>query len=275
MRHTFDRPGTYSVRLAVRDDTAQDKALDYDEAKVVINAPPVARAGPDRRVAPGDAVTFDAGNSFDPDGGALTFRWDFSDQGEPVFGQQVVRAYAAPGVYTAQLTVTDDSGAINAAHRDETEIRINHAPVAAAGADISTWHTTVTFDGSGSADADGDALRYRWDFGDGSLPGAGATLTHTYAEGGIYPVVLTVDDGTGLANATASAAITVAINRSPLAVAGANREVCAGDVVVFDGIGLAPTPTAACCATAGTSATAAAPISSIPPRPTTRARSTP
>ena len=32
---------------AVRDDTGQDKAVDYDEAKVVINAPPVARAGPD------------------------------------------------------------------------------------------------------------------------------------------------------------------------------------------------------------------------------------
>ena len=164
-----------------------------------------------------------------------TWRWDFSDQSEPTFGRQVVRSYDGPGVYTAQLTVTDDSGAINAVDRDELEIRINHAPVAAAGADIVTWHTTVTFDGTGSADADGDALSYRWDFGDGSPPGAGALVTHTYAEGGIYPVVLTVNDGTGLWNASASAAITVAINRSPLAVAGANREVCAGDVVVFDG----------------------------------------
>ena len=42
----------------------------------------------------------------------------------------MVRAYAAPGVYTAQLTVTDDSGAINAVDQDEVEIRINHAPVA-------------------------------------------------------------------------------------------------------------------------------------------------
>ena len=134
VRYTFDQPGVYSVRLSVRDDTAQDKAIDYDEAKVVINAPPVARAGPDLRAAPGDAVTFDAGNSFDPDGEIATWRWDFSDQGEPTFSRQVVRAYAAPGVYTAQLTVTDDSGAINAVDRDEVEIRINHAPVASAGA---------------------------------------------------------------------------------------------------------------------------------------------
>ena len=143
-------------------------------------------------------MTFDAGNSFDPDGEIATWRWDFSDQGEPTFSREVVRSYAAPGVYTAQLTVTDDSGAINAVDRDEVEIRINHAPVASAGADIVTSDTTVTFDGSGSADADGDALTYRWDFGDGSPAGAGAAVTHTYAEGGTYPVVLTVDDGTGL-----------------------------------------------------------------------------
>ena len=233
--HKFDRPGVYNVRLSVKDDTNQDKAVDYDEAKVVINAAPVARAGPDVRAAPGDAVTFDAGNSFDPDGGTLAYRWDFSDQAEPSLGRQVVRAYKAPGVYRAQLTVTDDSGAINAVDHDEVEIRINHQPVASAGSDITTWQTTIGFDGSASADADGDALTFRWDFGDGTPAGAGAAVTHTYAEGGSYPVTLTVDDGTGLWNASASAVITVRINRPPVAVAGANKEVCAGDTVVFDG----------------------------------------
>jgi PKD repeat protein len=235
--HKFDRPGVYNVRLSVKDNTNQDKAVDYDEAKVVINAAPVARAGPDLRAAPGDAVMFDASNSFDPDGGTLTYRWDFSDQAEPTFGKQVVRAYKAPGVYNAQLTVTDDTGAINSVDRDEVEIRINHQPVASAGADINTWQTTLSLDGRASADADGDALTYRWDFGDGTPAGEGAVVTHTYADGGNYPVTLTVDDGTGLRNARASAVITVTINRPPVAVAGSNKEVCAGDIVVFDGSG--------------------------------------
>ncbi|HSI99820.1 MAG TPA: PKD domain-containing protein [Patescibacteria group bacterium] len=201
--YAFDRPGTYHVRLAVRDDTSQDMAVDYDEAKVVINAPPVARAGHDILAAPGEAVTFDAAGSFDPDGEIVTYPWDFSDQPEPAFGPQVVRAYATPGVCTAQLTVSDDSGAINAVDQDELEIRINHAPVADAGPDVVTGGSTITFDGSGSADADGDPLTYTWDFGDGSPGAAGARVSHIYAEGGVYPVVLTVDDGTGLSNGRA------------------------------------------------------------------------
>jgi large repetitive protein len=233
--YAFDRPGTYHVRLAVRDDTSQEKAIDYDEAKVVINAPPVARAGHDVLAAPGEAVTFDAAGSFDPDGGVVTYRWDFSDQPEPTFGPQVVRAYAAPGIYSAQLTVTDDSGAINAVDQDELAIRINHAPVAEAGPDVVTGQNTIAFDGSGSADADGDPLTYIWDFGDGSPIAAGARVSHIYAGGGVYPVVLTVDDGTGLPNGRDRASLTVTVNRPPVAVAGGNKEVCAGDVVVFDG----------------------------------------
>jgi PKD repeat protein len=81
--YAFDRPGVYHVRLPVRDDTSQDRAVDYDEAKVVINAPPVARAGHDILAAPGEAVTFDAAGAFDPDGQIVAYRWDFSDQPEP------------------------------------------------------------------------------------------------------------------------------------------------------------------------------------------------
>ena len=62
-------------------------------------------------------------------------------------------------------------------------------------------------------------------------------VAHTYAEGGSYPVSLTVDDGTGLPNGKASAAITVTINRPPVAVAGGNKQVCAGDTVLLDGSG--------------------------------------
>lgn len=95
----------------------------------------------------------------------------------------------------------------------------------------------LPYDASASADPDGDVLMYTWDFGDGTPPKSGLNPTHTYAEGGTYPVVLTVDDGTGLSNAIHTAALTVTINRPPVAVAGDHRVVCTKDVVVFDGSG--------------------------------------
>ena len=183
-------------------------------------------------------MVFDGGNSFDPDGAHRQLSLGLQRPrraGRPT--ATVTRTYAAPGVYSARLTVTDDSGAINGVDQDELAIRINHQPVANAGHDLFTseQHRRRST-ASASADADGDALVYRWDFGDGSPPAGGVRATHTYAEGGTYPVVLTVDDGTGLRNAKAAiAAITVTIDRPPVADAGGNREACAGDVVVFDG----------------------------------------
>lgn len=233
--HRFERPGTYEVRLTVRDNTGQPDALDFDEAAVTINAPPVANAGPDLLAAPGDPVVFDAANSFDRDGSIAGYRWDFSDRDEPAAERAVTRTYAEPGIYSARLTVTDGSGAINGVAQDELAIRINHMPVANAGHDMFTANNVVAFDGSASADADGDALVYSWDFGDGTPPAGGVRASHVYADGGTYPVVLKVDDGTGLRNAKATAAITVKIDRPPVADAGGNREACGGDVIVFDG----------------------------------------
>ncbi len=233
--HRFTEPGTYRTRLTVRDDTGQPDAVDFDEALVVVNAPPVADAGPDRRAAPGETVRLNGCNSFDPDGTLSRFRWTFGDTSAVAETCEATRNFAKPGTYSARLTVTDGSGALNGTAEDTVAIRINERPVASAGPDIVRGTTTVDFDGSASADADGDPLTYLWNFGDGSPTAGGPRVTHSYAQGGSYPVTLTVNDGTGLANATASATITATIDRPPVAVAGANRQACAGDTVLFDG----------------------------------------
>ena len=49
---------------------------------------------------------------------------------------------------------------------------------------------------AGSVDPDGDRLTYAWDFGDGSKPAAGYSVTHTWATAGDYRLALTVSDGT-------------------------------------------------------------------------------
>jgi len=58
---------------------------------------------------------------------------------------------------------------------------------------------TVSFDASGSSDPDGTIAQYQWDFeNDGTADATGATVTHTYTSAGLYAVVLTVTDSTGL-----------------------------------------------------------------------------
>jgi len=233
-RHAFAKPGTYAVRLKVADNTGQAAAVDWSETSVFINAQPVADAGAPIASIPGAEVHLSAAGSYDTDGKLIGYRWDFSDSTEPLEGKEVTRSFKEPGVYTARLTVTDDSGAANALATDTVTITVNHQPVADAGPDVFTASSTIAFDGTRSVDADGNALAFSWDFGDGST-GTGPRVAHTYAAGGTYPVILTVDDGTGLANARSTAAISVKINRPPVAVAGENRRVCTGDVVVLDG----------------------------------------
>jgi PKD repeat protein len=50
-----------------------------------------------------------------------------------------------------------------------------------------------------SSDADGDALRFRWDFGDGSLS-TEVNPTHTFTVAGQFAVVLVATDSHGLAS---------------------------------------------------------------------------
>ncbi|MFC1715606.1 PKD domain-containing protein [Candidatus Poribacteria bacterium] len=236
--HTYENPGIYSVHLTVQDNTGHTRAVDQDEAIVSINAPPVADAGADIFAAPGQTMTFDGGGSYDMDGKIVSYQWRFSD-GEVVTkaASKTERKFANSGIYSTTLIITDDSGAINAQAQDKVSIYVNHAPEARPGKNIVSSDVTISFDGSVSADADGDSLAYTWDFGDGTPPATGVKVAHTYAKGGTYPVVLTVDDGTGLANARNSASITVTINQPPIADAGEDRTIWAGDVVLFDGGG--------------------------------------
>ncbi|WP_147108755.1 PKD domain-containing protein [Tateyamaria sp. syn59] len=232
--HRIDIPGTYRIGLRVEDNFAGSAAADDAEVFVTVNTAPVAQAGADRLVAPGDPVRLDARASFDPDGAIAQYEWTFDDGFADQNLARFERSYNTPGTWTAQLVVTDNAGVANSTASDRMTVRVNAPPVAEAGPDIETDALHVAFDGAGSADADGDALIYTWDFGDGSPPRTGQKITHVYPRPGTFPVTLRVDDGTGLSNATAIDATTVVVNARPMAEAGGNRAVCSGQTILFD-----------------------------------------
>lgn len=78
------------------------------------NVAPTAVAGADRAAVVGETITFDGSLSVDPDGTIVDFSWDFGD-GTSRSGVTVAHVYAAPGAYSATLTVTDDRGATDTA----------------------------------------------------------------------------------------------------------------------------------------------------------------
>ena len=59
--------------------------------------------------------------------------------------------------------------------------------------------TTVSFDGSASKASSSSAniTSYHWDFGDGSPPQDGVSVTHTFSDTGAHTVTLTVSDSAG------------------------------------------------------------------------------
>jgi predicted CXXCH cytochrome family protein len=168
-------------------------------AMVSANSAPVANAGPSQVADAGATVTFDASASSDMEGPIASYFWDFGD-GANSTDKVATHAYAESGLYTVKLTVTDSK---NAAASTTINVFVNKvtaaniAPVAMAGNDQTTTPgTKVSFNGSGSTDADGTIASYSWSFGDGTS-GTGATAEHTYANAGVYAVVLIVTDDKG------------------------------------------------------------------------------
>ncbi len=84
------------------------------------NQPPhLALSGP-KRGSPGQPLVFDASDSVDPEGGALTFSWSFGDS---AVSQEATptHAYSRSGKFTVRLTATDPVGA-NAADTQSVTI---------------------------------------------------------------------------------------------------------------------------------------------------------
>jgi len=144
------------------------------------------------------AVQVNASSSFDPDGDALTYAWDFGDGGDAT-GVGATHLYSAEGSYTIRLTVTDSNGRANTATNIVTVTSAGDMPVASFVASPSTGGTplTVLFNAAASKDPNGTITAYFWDFGDGRF-GSGASPLHTYSIQGTYTATLTVTDNDGL-----------------------------------------------------------------------------
>jgi MYXO-CTERM domain-containing protein len=108
VQHTFNTRGAnQEAYITIVDD---DGAEDHARVIVNVNDRPIAEAnGPYRVDAGGELARFRADGSNDPEGGSLSYSWNFGN-GNTGTGANPTQAYASAGFYIATLTVTDNVG---------------------------------------------------------------------------------------------------------------------------------------------------------------------
>jgi hypothetical protein len=239
-----DTAGTYEADLVVFD--GQDYSLADTVAVSTVNSAPVARAGADQTAFVGTPVALSGSASSDVDGDALTFTWSLVAR--PAGSTATLRgettltpsfALDLPGAYQVQLVVND--GLLDS-QPDVVDIQTrNSPPVANAGGDRSVYVThSVTLDGSASTDVDGNTLAYFWALttipaGSHARLSDPSLVTPAFVVDvpGLYIAQLIVDDGTVQSVADTTAITT--INSTPVAHAGADIAILAGQRAGLDG----------------------------------------
>src|SRR5206468_1684215 len=125
-------------------------------------------------------VTFNASAS-DPDGQALSYRWDFDGNGttdKTTTTPSTTHAYATTGTKTVKLHVVDSDGDSSSTVTHTVTV---HGPPTASFVftpDSPQVGQDVTFT-STSRDPDGDPLAYAWDLdGDGAFDDGNTSVVH-------------------------------------------------------------------------------------------------
>jgi hypothetical protein len=213
------RPGTWTVRLMVKDD------LDADTAAVlsirVRNRAPVAAPAASPGITPRNTPVQLAANASDRDGWITGYQWfrvgpgvPWTEAGNDASPQM---SFAEPGIYRAYVVVHDNDGGVDttATMIDVRNRRPNTPPLAVTypGGKSYAWDDeTVALSMAGATDPDGDPLTGNLSGGmEGTFTGAPGvhavtgTVTDTYGDTASSTVSVEIEDKIeGCTNSAAS-----------------------------------------------------------------------
>lgn len=202
LTHTYLDNGAFTVNVTVTDD---DGGSASDSLLVTANnvAPSIAASGP-TNVNVGASFSI-SGTVNDPGADTLTGTVDFGDgvvANLTISGGAFTTShtYTSPGTFSLVFTVTDDDGATGTANL--TVSAGQAAPVVDLGL-ASTLNEGDIFSRVGAFADTGGPWTATVDYGDGTgaqslaVSGNSLPMTHTFADNGLFTVMVVVTDATG------------------------------------------------------------------------------
>lgn len=169
------------------------------------NIAPVANAGSDQTVKEETPVTLDAGESEDPEGGTLSYRW--SEEGRLLSLEESFTEVFTPGIHGIELTVEDGEGATDS---DLVKITVtaNVPPISDAGIDKTIKdNVSIILTAENSKDPDGNIASYKWTE-DGTVLSTNKTFIKIF-DLGVHEITLEVTDDN---DATSTDTITITVS---------------------------------------------------------------
>ncbi len=186
--HVYAEEGEYEVCLTITD-TASDCESTYCGYIFVED---MGGCQADYYYMPADSMEYDMTTLqfFDYSMGTPdAWAWDFGD-GATSTEQNPVHTFAEEGIYNVCLTISNTSDTCEDTYCEEVYV-YNDTTGDCFGffsyTEADTSGLTLDFEAQNFGNGPMD---YSWDFGDGAT-GVGETISHTFAEGGVYDVVLT------------------------------------------------------------------------------------
>ncbi|MGC4101992.1 PKD domain-containing protein [Ferruginibacter sp.] len=180
-QHTYSGPGVYSVALKVIDSKGCIDSI-FKPDILIISKPVATFATTDTLSCPTKAINFTNTST----GPGLVYSWDFGD-GTTSAAATPVHSYAADGLYTVKLHITDQYGCVDSMiHPDYIRIVSPHAAYTLSDSVATCPPLFVSFTNTSQ-----NYTSLNWDFGDGTST-QNADPSHFYTVPGTYYAKLTV-----------------------------------------------------------------------------------
>ncbi len=205
---------------------------------VFVNTPPIARlVAPKDIISPSEVVTLSAAESYDLEGQKVTITW-FVNGTRRANGTTFNFSNTISGLYNISIQVTDGGTSQQCSiSGEQVQVRVNTQPYAEVDVvPVSGTDEPIVLKVKNQTDSDNDALSFSW-AGIGVQQGATSdSIVVQHQQPGVYPVRLTVNDGSGAQNAIYSVNRVYEVNAAPIPVFSVPANVAPGDVFPLNAI---------------------------------------